>query len=76
MLGQLGITLMPDSDEGTLTVSVEMPQGTKLDDTDALVRQIEETVRQHEDVETVFAEVGSDSMKALLRAARLRMPQA
>lgn len=65
VLGQLGMTLMPDSDEGTLTVSVEMPQGTKLDDTDALVRQIEETVRQHEDVETVFAEVGSDSMSAI-----------
>ncbi len=59
MLGMQGMTLMPSTDEGTLTVSISMPQGTKVEDTDALSEKIEEKLKTHEDVETIFANVGS-----------------
>ena len=59
MLGMQGMTLMPSTDEGTLTISIKMPQGTKIEDTDKLSEKIEEKLKTHEDIETIFANVGS-----------------
>lgn len=58
VLAQLGMEIMPSSDEGTLTVSITMPQGSKLEETNALSKQVEETLKGHEDVESIFANVG------------------
>jgi len=60
-LANLGMTLMPSSDEGTFTISLEAPEGTKLEDTDAITRQVEDIVSQNENVETLFAVVGGGS---------------
>lgn len=68
VLGQLGMTLMPSSDEGTVNVSIEMPEGTKLEDTDRLSRQIEKTLADNESVESVSASVGANSMSAMTGA--------
>ncbi len=59
VLGMQGMTLMPSTDEGTLTISISMPQGTKIEDTDKLSEKIEEKLKAHEDIETIFANVGS-----------------
>lgn len=59
ILGMQGMTLMPSTDEGTLTISISMPQGTKIEDTDKLSEKVEEKLKTHKDVETIFANVGS-----------------
>lgn len=69
VLSQLGMTLMPSSDEGTISVSVEMPQGTKLEDTDELSRQIEDIIAQNQYVDTISARIGSSTMSAITGAA-------
>ncbi len=62
VLGNIGMTLMPSTDEGTLSISIETPSGTKLEDTDELTRRVEEIVRSRDDVETVFSNVGGSSI--------------
>ena len=59
VLGALGMTLIPSTDEGTVTVSISMPQGTKIEDTNNLSLKVEEKIKTHKDVETIFSNVGS-----------------
>ncbi len=59
VLSQLGMTLMPESDEGIISISAQLPPGSKLDSADDICRTIEERVMQNENVETVFSNVGS-----------------
>ena len=61
-LSQLGMTLMPTSDEGTITVSVETPQGTKLEDTNEMSKEIEEIIQQNKNVKSVSSSVGAANM--------------
>lgn len=65
VLGMLGMTLMPESDEGTLTVDVELPDGVGLEKTNSLTMDIEKIISENKNVETVFANVGSGSMSML-----------
>ncbi|MBQ7794522.1 MAG: efflux RND transporter permease subunit, partial [Clostridia bacterium] len=64
-LTQMGMELMPTSDEGSLTVSISLPKGSKLEDTDELTRVAEERIKEISEVETVFANVGSAGMMSL-----------
>ncbi len=65
VLGSLGMTLMPSSDEGTISVSIELPKGSKLDDTDELTRRAESIISENKNVDTVFTTVGSTAMSAI-----------
>lgn len=65
-LSMVGMTLMPSMDEGTISVSIECPQGTKLSDTDEIVREIEGIITQNKDVEFISTTVGSSGMGASL----------
>ncbi|MBQ8526533.1 MAG: efflux RND transporter permease subunit [Clostridia bacterium] len=65
VLGMIGMTLMPESDEGSLTVNIELPEGVEFEKTNALTLEIEEIISTNENVETVFANVGSGSMSML-----------
>ena len=69
VLGQLGMVLMPESDEGTVTVSIEMPQGAKLSDTDEVSRGVENIISQNENVKTVSASIGSNTMSSMTGTA-------
>ena len=69
VLSMKGMTLMPSSDEGTVSITVELPQGSQLETTDELVREIEEKVKTYEDVETISASVGSGGMMSVLGAS-------
>ena len=60
---------MPSSDEGTITVTAELPQGTQLETTDNLVKQIEEKLKDYKDVETISSNVGSGGMMSMLGAS-------
>ena len=69
VLGMKGMTLMPSSDEGMVSVSVELPSGAQLDDTDSITAEIEKIIRENDDVETIFTTVGSGGMTALFGAS-------
>ena len=60
-----GMTLMPSSDEGIISISIQLPQGAKLENTDAIAKQIEKAVKEVEDVETVTTDVGSGGLMSL-----------
>lgn len=63
VLGNLGMTLMPSSDEGSLTVSVSLPEGSELEDTNAVTLEAENIIAQNPMVKTIFSNAGGgDSM--------------
>lgn len=65
VLSMLGMTLMNDTDEGSINVSVELPVGTELEDTDKLTKNVEKIISENKSVDTVFTNVGSGSMSML-----------
>lgn len=65
VLGFMGMTLMPESDEGTFTVNIELPHGTDLEKTNDMTLKIEEIILKNKNVETVFANVGTGGMAAM-----------
>lgn len=69
VLSMKGMTLMPTSDEGTISITVELPQGSQLETTDEIVRSIEEKVKTYKDVESISTSVGSGGMMAVLGAS-------
>jgi len=64
VLSMKGMTLMPTSDEGIISIEVELPQGSKLETTDKVVRNIEDKLKSYDPVETISANVGSGGMMA------------
>ena len=64
VLSMKGMTLMPTSDEGIISIDVELPQGAKLETTDNIVRGIEEKIKSYEYAETISSGVGSGGMMA------------
>lgn len=62
VLSNRGMSLMATTDEGSLSVSIETPSGTTLEDTDEITRRIEDIIRKRDDVETVFSSVGGSSI--------------
>ena len=57
-----GMTLMDSTDEGTLTVNISLPQGSRLEQTNELTQEVENIISQHEDVNSIFSSVGSGGM--------------
>ena len=66
VLSQLGMTLMPASDEGVLSVSIELPQGASLEDSDAISKKAESLIKENESVKDVFSTVGSGGTTSML----------
>ncbi|NQT33625.1 efflux RND transporter permease subunit [bacterium] len=56
--GFIGSEFFPKTDEGAFTVSIEMPVGTTLDETDRVVNEVEYIVMQQEYVKSVYATTG------------------
>lgn len=65
VLSMIGMTLMNESDEGTLTVSVELPEGATLEDTNKINLEVEQIISENKNVDDVFARVGSGGMASL-----------
>jgi HAE1 family hydrophobic/amphiphilic exporter-1 len=61
ILGTLGTEFMPSSDEGRFRVTVQMPAGTPLSVSDAVVRRVEEEVKQVPYLEHYHVRVGQVS---------------
>jgi HAE1 family hydrophobic/amphiphilic exporter-1 len=60
LIPTLGTELMPEVDEGNISISVQLPVGTKFDITDALTKEIEKLMQEHfPEIETMRTRVGS-----------------
>lgn len=53
-----GVEFFPETDPNRATIVVRAPDGTDLDATDRIVREIEAIIRQEENVDVYVAEVG------------------
>ena len=58
-LGVIGAEYMPRTDEGSFKISIQMPVGTNIDQTDTTVRKIEEYVGSIPEVTNYLSSVGS-----------------
>ncbi|MBQ8002651.1 MAG: efflux RND transporter permease subunit [Clostridia bacterium] len=70
VLMNIGMTLMPSSDEGVISVSIELPTGSRLEDTNKITAKVESIISQNETVETIAATVGGGSMSAIMGASQ------
>lgn len=59
VLGSIGMVLMNSSDEGNISVTIELPQGALLEDTNRITMTVEEIIASNKNVNNVFATVGS-----------------
>ena len=55
----VGMELIPDTDQGSFTVNVELEQGAQLEETTKVVDQVEKIIEKQPEVETVFVNAGS-----------------
>ncbi len=59
LLPMLGFELMPETDEGEVRITIELPPGTRLAVTDAVARELEDLIaREVPEAEHVLTEVG------------------
>lgn len=56
----VGMEFMPKMDEGQISISVEMPNGTVLEETEKTVTQIEKIVKKVPELEHMYTSIGSD----------------
>lgn len=59
MLPRIGAQFMPKVDEGQFAVSVELPKGSSLEDTNRIVSRVETIIMAQPEMEQVFVYVGS-----------------
>ena len=60
-LGLVGSEFMPEADRGEFTVTVEMPAGTKIEQTNAMTARIEGLIAQTPEVMKIATSVGTAS---------------
>ena len=63
--------LFDAGDTGVSTVKVELPPGSKLEDTEAVIGQLDETLRQQPAVKNILSQVGSEGVNEGLLSVNL-----
>nr|WP_207755054.1 efflux RND transporter permease subunit [Alkaliphilus hydrothermalis] len=62
VLISLGAVYFPEFDEGSFSIDVKLPHGATIEETTAIVDEIEEIVKNHKDIDSIFTNIGgSDS---------------
>ena len=59
LLPWIGTEFMPATDPGAVRVSVQLPTGTRLEETDRVARRLEEMLARIPEVQTVYTSVGN-----------------
>ena len=59
---RLGFALMPDVDQGTVAVTVEMRPGLKIEEADKILRQVEQIVMDEPDRESYMVTYGGSGL--------------
>ncbi len=62
LVGIVGTELMPESDEGTFSIDVDVPYGTSLEEKDRLLTEIEEYAMKIPEMEHCTVDIGQTSM--------------
>lgn len=67
---RIGTEFIPDMDQGEIRVSVHLPPGTVVTRTDAVMDWMEDIVRKHPEVQSVFTSVGTQGEMMLEATSR------
>ena len=59
LMGVVGAEFFPKEDEGSFTVSIELPYGTSLEESDKIVSEIEKIIEKIPEKETITTTIGS-----------------
>lgn len=54
----IGAEFMPAMDQGLITINIEAPSGTRLEDTERIAQQVEAKVGEIPEAETIFTSIG------------------
>ncbi len=73
LLSQIGMTLMPASDEGIISISIQLPNGSSLGESDKMTRNIENIVKENKNVKDIFSTVGSGGTTSMLGGSSSNM---
>jgi CzcA family heavy metal efflux pump len=61
----VGTEFFPDSDESQFSVSVKLPVGTRIEETEKYIKQVEEVIRKNiPEVKTIISDIGIPSQKS------------
>lgn len=63
--------LFDAGDTGVSTIQVELPPGSQLEDTEAVVKQLDKTIRQQPAVASILSQVGTEDINAGLLSVNL-----
>lgn len=66
LVSMVGWELIPEMDEGSFSVTVEMPEGTSLEEQDEFIKPLEEYVLNIPELDNVTLSVGSSSASSLI----------
>lgn len=66
LVSMVGWELIPEMDEGSFSVTVEMPEGTSLEEQEAFIAPLEEYVLNIPELDHVTLSVGSSSASSLM----------
>ena len=62
----IGAEFLPSMDQGMITVDIELPRGSRMEDTDKVVAQVEQVFSNYEnDIEVIFSSIGSSGMDGM-----------
>lgn len=58
-VAMVGAEFFPTTDEGQFTVNISLPDGSELENTNEMVIEIEDSLKNIEEIDTIFATIGS-----------------
>jgi len=73
--GTVELKMLPKGNKNTFNITIDMPEGTPLEATDAVAREVADVVRRHPmvtDYETFVGQAGPIDFNGMLRGAVLR----
>ncbi|NMB24978.1 MAG: efflux RND transporter permease subunit [Firmicutes bacterium] len=65
LIPKVGMEFMPGMDQGEIQISVSMPKGTKLEETNEIVKQIEEYVATLPEIQAAYASIGGSGVSSM-----------
>ncbi len=65
MAGQLGMEMIPEGDEGTISISIETRPGLTIQRTDEIYKQVEAVVTAEEDLDSYVLSAGSSGLSMM-----------
>ncbi|MCI8950443.1 MAG: efflux RND transporter permease subunit [Lachnospiraceae bacterium] len=65
MAGQLGMEMIPEGDEGTISISIETRPGLTIERTDEIYKQVEAVVTAEEDLDSYVLSAGSSGLSMM-----------